>query len=59
MIWGVFNMTIAINVYLRQRGELPAETGDWLVMFGMTVVFGLIPFLSGSVLLYRSMTKTK
>ena len=53
MIWGVFNMAGLAKQYMNQSGE----EGSWTASFLLCAVFGLLPFLIGSWLLYRNVAQ--
>jgi len=54
MIWGVVNISLLSLQYV-QRTE---ATGDWSVSILMCVIFGIVPLLLGSWLLYRNVVST-
>lgn len=59
MVWGVFNATIALNVFFRQGEEISSTTADWVAMFSLAFLLGVVPFLCGCALLYRTMMTTQ
>ena len=50
MVWGVVNIAGLAMQYFRSE----ATESNWIVSWMMCGVFGLLPFLLGSWLLYRN-----
>jgi heme/copper-type cytochrome/quinol oxidase subunit 4 len=53
MIWGVFNVAILVMQFLR-RPE--GDESNWSVSILMCLLFGVLPFLLGSWMLYRNVS---
>jgi heme/copper-type cytochrome/quinol oxidase subunit 4 len=52
MIWGVFNMSVLAIQYMRRTGD----DGNWLIACIMCGLFGALPFILGSWLLFRNIS---
>lgn len=50
MIWGVFNISALAIQYTRRVDD----GGNWMASFALCAVFGVLPFLLGSWMLYRN-----
>ena len=53
MIWGVFNVSSLVNEYMSRTGD----DGNWIASGLLCGLFGALPFLLGSWLLFRNISQ--